>query len=496
KGHRRAAHLLMACAGLAIVSNVLKGLDIEEALLDAVLLASLWRHRRELHSLPIRYTPLDVARLGIVLVIIARLYSLLGRVVLYELHDLVHEDLHVGTFVSRVQVLLTAKLTMQNLWFHQSQVLLSLFLVSLFILISWSSLIPQGQDAADDPYARFGRASHNSLAYIARRSDVSVYEDPTRRGAISYRLVGRVALQVGAIMAPVEARAAVYVGFREWCRARHLIPAAVALSAEERLIAERVGMRAVPIGTEAVVDLGDFAVERLNKKMRWVRRSLAKRGYGVRILTATEVGEELRAKLQRVDRQWRLARGGQDHGCCMTLGRFPTQEDPECLISLASDAAGEPIGYLTLLPGGEGCYSLDLTRRAFNAPNATMEYLIIETLCQLQARGAHSLSLNFSTASWLQSARMGRVLMRLLGSAFQLTSLEAFNNKFKPEWVPRYMLFPSWMALPDVIYATVVIEGVDRMVVNACARTLRQRGTALFASPAVAAEPLAQGEGL
>jgi hypothetical protein len=33
-------------------------------------------------------------------------------------------------------------------------------------------------------------------------------------------------------------------------------------------------------------------------------------------------------------------------------------------------------------------------------------------------------------------------------------------------------------------------------VVNACARVLRHRGTALFASPAPAAEPLAQGEGL
>ena len=81
-------------------------------------------------------------------------------------------------------------------------------------------------------------------------------------------------------------------------------------------------------------------------------------------------------------------------------------------------------------------------------------------------------------------------------SAFQLDSLEAFNNKFKPDWVPRYMLFPSWMALPDVIYATLVIEGVDRMVVNACARALRHRGAALFAPPAVATEPVPQGEGL
>nr|MBF6590115.1 DUF2156 domain-containing protein [Ktedonobacterales bacterium] len=470
KGHRRAARLLMACAGLAILTNVLKGLDVEEALLDAVLLVAVWRDRQMSHSLPVRYTPLDVVRLAVTLLVIGRLYSLLGVALLGGLRSLVRQRLHVGSILGHIQFLLTAKLTLQDIWFHQSQVLLPFFLVGIFILISWTSLIrPQGGPTHDDLYLRFGRASHNSLAYIARRSDVSVFEDPSGRGAISYRLVGRVALQVGAIMAPHEVRADVYQAFCAYCKARHLIPAAVALAHDERPIAQAAGMRTAMIGTEAMVDLRAFSVERLSKKMRWVQRSLAKRGYGVRLLSVPELGERQRAILQRIDAEWRMARGGQDHGCCMTLGRFPTQDDPDCLISLAYDPAGQPIGYLTLLPGGEGCYSLDLTRRSFSAPNATMEFLVIETLCQLQARGAAAMSLNFSTASWLQSLPGGRRLLGLLGSAFQLHSLEAFNNKFKPLWVPRYLAFPSWYALPDVIYATLVVEGVDRMVVNACA---------------------------
>jgi phosphatidylglycerol lysyltransferase len=496
KGHRAAARLLMACAAIAIVTNVLKGFDVEEALLDAVLLVALWRGRHSLHSLPVRYSPLDVARLAVVLLVVGKLYSIIGNAVLNGLYLVVHKQLHVGSIVRHIQFLLTAKLELQELWFHQSQVVLPLFLVGLFMLISWSSLIrPQGSDTFDDPYARFGRASHNSLAYIARRSDVLVYDDPSGHGAISYRLVGRVALQVGAIMAPVDSRSQVYRGFLTYCRARHLIPAAVALSREERRIVEAAGMRAAMIGTEAMVDLAGFSIERLNKKMRWVQRSLAKRGYTVAILSAPEITDELRAKLHRIDSQWRMARGGQDHGCCMTLGRFPTQNDPECLISLAYDAAGDPIGYLTLLPGGEGCYSLDLTRRAFNAPNATMEFLVIETLRLLQARVAGSVSLNFSTASWLHSLPGGHLLLDLLGSAFQLHSLEAFNNKFKPAWAPRYMVFPSWLALPDVVYATLVLEGVDRMFVNACARSMRRRASAVFRI-APMAEPALQADGL
>jgi lysylphosphatidylglycerol synthetase-like protein (DUF2156 family) len=489
KGHRRAAHLLMGCAAVAIISNVFKGLDVEEALLDAMLLVSLWRHRHTLHTLPVRYTPLDVARLGLILLLIGRVYSLAGDAVLDGLHTFLHRQLHTGSLLGHLRFLLTAKLALQGIWFHQSQILMPFFLVALFILISWTSLIRTQDDSAmDDVYARFGRASHNSLAYIARRSDVSVFEDAQGRGAISYRLVGRVALQVGAIMAPLEARADLYRAFCTFCRSRHLIPAAVALSRDERPIVQSAGMRTATIGTEAIVDLATFAVDRLNKKMRWVQRSLTKRGYSVRILCATEIGEELRTRLHRIDTQWRVARGGQDHGCCMTLGRFPTQNDPECLISLALDPNGEPIGYLTLLPGGDRCYSLDLTRRAFSAPNATMELLVIETLRLLRERGAETISLNFSTASWLQSLPGGRRLLDLFGTAFQLHTLEAFNNKFKPTWVPRYMVFPSWLKLPDVVYAMLVIEGVDRMVVNACTRAVHRRASALWSDQPVEAQ--------
>src|SRR5215469_11481570 len=41
-GHLKAARLLMVCAGVAVVANILKGLDIEEAFINGILLATLW----------------------------------------------------------------------------------------------------------------------------------------------------------------------------------------------------------------------------------------------------------------------------------------------------------------------------------------------------------------------------------------------------------------------------------------------------------------------
>jgi lysyl-tRNA synthetase class 2 len=178
--------------------------------------------------------------------------------------------------------------------------------------------------------------------------------------------------------------------------------------------------------------------------------------------------------LDKIDEEWRQARGGRSHGCCMTLGRFPTPSDADCLIAVATNELGIPAAYLTLLPGGPGYYSLDLTRRLQCAPNAIMEFLLLEVLVKLQEQAVTKVSLNFSTFSSLSSIRGVSRMVSALDKAIQLRSLEGFNAKFRPIWVPRYLVAPSWYYLPDVAYAILALEGVDRMLTNALIRRLRQ----------------------
>jgi len=496
QGHRRAAYALMGCAAVAIVANLVKGLDVEEAVINGILLGILWEMRHTLHNIPLRYTVVDVVRLAIGLVLLVKAYDLLGKGVLGGLRMLADWGKDTFPWVEHATHVITAKLPLEHYWFDESQLLLPLFLLTIFLAFSWTSLLrlrEQFDDGAGDLYHRFGRASHNSLAYLARRSDVSRFVDPQGRGAITFRQEGRVAVQVGAILAAPADRAAVYRGFREYCAAQHLVPAAVALAAEEQPIAAACGMRTLTIGREAVVDLADFAVEKLAKKMRWVQRSLSKRGFSAVVLSAAQISARQRVALDKIDTEWREGRGGQTHGCCMTLGRFPTHSDPDCLIGILNDPDNRPIAYLTLLPGGEGYYSLDLTRRMRAAPNATMEFLMIEVLSALKQRGASAVSLNFSTFSSLSSSRLGRVVLKLAGQAVQLGSLEAFNAKFRPHWESRYSAFPSWLVFPDVAYAILAVEGVDRMLVNTAARALRHHIQPLQAEPRM--EPRWQSEG-
>ena len=478
-GQRRAAKFLMICGVVAVFANLLKGLDAEEAVLNVALLAVLWRSRRRLQSIPVRYTIVDVARLALFMLLILFAYNVVGEAVNDGLHTMMNRGKTMFPWAAHIEHVLTAKLPLQLRWFGQAQIALPLFLLVIFLLFSWNSLIRQSADAeSGDVYARFGRASHNSLAYLARRGDVDTFVEPTGLGAITYKLVGRVALQVGAILAPPEDRAAVYRAFVAFCKEARLVPAAVALSQEERPIARDCGLRTLNIGTEALVNLAEFSVERLIKKMRWAQRSLAKRGYHCEILSAADIAPQLRVALDRIDTEWRSSRGGETHGFSMTLGRFPTHADPDCLIGIMRDEHEQPLAYLTLLPGGEGFYSLDLTRRSRQAPNAAMEFLMMEILTQLKQRGAAQVSLNFSTFSGLSSTKSGNAIMQRVGRVFQLGTLEAFNAKFRPDWAPRYTAFPSLYSFPDVAYAILKVEGVDKMVVNAAKRGMRHHESA------------------
>jgi len=489
QGHRRAAWMLMACALLASLMNLAKGLDIEEALVNLALLVSLWRARKYLHTIPLRYTVVDLARLGIALLVIQRVYALAGRSILALLHRMEDRmpmwDPSDSPRRAWAFTRLTAHLQLEHLFLSEASLALPIFLVGVFIVISWTALAHIERDPeAGDLYRRFGRSSRNSLAYLANRGDTRTFFAAEGCGAISYKLVGRVALQIGAMLGPVDERERVYTEFRAWLKAERLIPAAVALSHEERAVAAASGMRSLTIGREAVVNLATFSVDGLNKKMRWAQRSLTKRGYRCALLPATAITGPQRAALSRIDAEWHVRRGAQSYGCCMTLGRFPNPQDAACLVGLMLDPDGEPVAYLTLLPGGEGYYSLDLTRRLRAAPNAAMEFLLMETLTALRARGASAISLNFSTFSGAPRWLGGAALARLGGMAIQTSSLEAFNNKFLPHWTPRYLAVRSWLDLPDVIYAVLVIEGADRALYNAIARGWAQARRSLMTSPA------------
>jgi lysyl-tRNA synthetase class 2 len=115
-----------------------------------------------------------------------------------------------------------------------------------------------------------------------------------------------------------------------------------------------------------------------------------------------------------------------------------------------------------------GNLSLDTMRRVGETPNGLNEALVCRALELARQRGVSQVSLNYAGLGQLvrtgheqrRARRLGaRVVMKLLGSRFQMQRLVTFNDKFSPDWRPRYLVFQSRLALPRTVLRVLQAEG-------------------------------------
>ena len=104
-------------------------------------------------------------------------------------------------------------------------------------------------------------------------------------------------------------------------------------------------------------------------------------------------------------------------------------------------------------------------RRDHDTPNGLTEFLIVEAIEHLRARGIAEVSLNFAAFARLIREPSG-LAERTLGRAlavgdtwFQIERLYRFNAKFFPRWEPRYFMYERRLGLPRAGIAALWLEG-------------------------------------
>ena len=149
----------------------------------------------------------------------------------------------------------------------------------------------------------------------------------------------------------------------------------------------------------------------------------------------------------------------------MILDGLLTGRHPDCLLVIARDRAGRPVGFQRYAPCG-AALSLDTMRRDRDGPNGLNERMIVDLVAHARARGVRAISLNFAAFRALIDAgddrgvleRIGYQALHLLDPFIRVESLYLFNAKFKPGFQPRGVVFPSWFSVPVVAAAMVGME--------------------------------------
>ncbi|MFE7116426.1 phosphatidylglycerol lysyltransferase domain-containing protein [Streptomyces sp. NPDC057654] len=337
-------------------------------------------------------------------------------------------------------------------------------------------LTEEDEDRLRELLAKHG--ARDSLGHFALRRDKSVVFSPSGKAAVSYRVVSGVMLASGDPIGDVEAWPGAIEQFMEQARRHSWTPAVAGCSETGGEVWTReTGLDALEMGDEAIVDVADFTLTgRSMRNVRQMVKRIERNGYITKVRRVGDLDADELATVQRAAEAWRDTE--TERGFSMALGRIGDPKDLDAIIATAHKAPedGEeagPHGDLKAMqhfvPWGPDGMSLELMRRDRSADPGMNELLIVAFLQAAPELKIKRVSLNFAffRAALERGGKLGagpvarvqRGVLVFLSRWFQIESLYKFNEKFRPRWEPRFVVFPNNRDLPRIGFAMMQAEG-------------------------------------
>jgi lysyl-tRNA synthetase class 2 len=475
---RRAWRAVVGLLAGSVALHVLKGLDVEEAVLAAALLIALvvWRDEFQAKGDPRTRWRAVGAFLGLFSVSVG-----LGLLLVGLRHEELAGPFELGPALEHVVVGLVG-VEGPLRWEadargRQADDLVSDALLAFGVLTSVSTayLVLRPAEprpflsAEDEERMRGLLAAHgqrDSLGYFALRRDKSVVWSPTGKACIAYRVVSGVMLASGDPLGDPEAWPGAITAFLDTAAEHAWVPAAMGCSELAGMAWTRAGLTALEIGDEAIVEVDKFQLD--GRPMRNVRQAVARverAGYTCSVRRVGDIPPDEEQSLRRQAEAWRGTE--TERGFSMALGRIGDARDADCVAVIATQD-GALRAFLHFVPWGQDGLSLDLMRRDRAADNGVNELLIVRAIEAAPSLGVRRLSLNFAVfrSTLERGERLGagpflrawRALLVFASRWFQIESLYRFNAKFRPDWEPRFVCYPSARDLPRVAVAALEAE--------------------------------------
>lgn len=432
--------------------NLIKGLDIEEALLSWGLAAGLWAARpafcvetppNSLRATFARAIPLLSLALGV------------GVVGVWIARGSQHPALGFMDTVAEAVGLLVGQggrtqFTVHYTWLPAALTALGLLTAAVILQPLFRRIkTPIGVPAAGAlarAHAVLRTHGSGTLGFFSLRSDHQLLFSADRRAYLAFQVEGGVLTVAGDPIGDPASAEDVVRALGDLADRRGLRLAVLGAGAAALDLWRDVGLRPVYLGDEAIVETARFTLE--GRPIRKVRQSvtrITKAGYTAKVRQVSDLSSAEISELDAISVRWR---GGRpERGFSMAIDRLDGPAAADCLVIVAYDDTEAPRGFLHFAPVyGQQAMSLAFMRRDPNTPNGLMEFLVCTAITELRSRGIERLSLNFAAFGRLLRAPRNareRLVARVIRRGdrwFQISSLLTFNEKFSPTWEPRYMM--------------------------------------------------------
>jgi lysylphosphatidylglycerol synthetase-like protein (DUF2156 family) len=452
----------------SVISHVIKGLDIEEASVELLLIVALVMRHSDYQARPDVVSVTRALRLSAIALAALPIYVIAG---LWLMRDDFDRPLSPGIAAreSLARLLFTTShrlngATFEANWFLDSITWIwAATLLFCIVALLRPVLRPTIETSSDrrDALDLLHRYGGSPVGHMTTWPGNTLLLNRHRDAYLAYRLIGNVALVLGDPLGVPEGRTAAIHEFVRLSRRNGWTPCfyGVGRSNLDAYIEE--GLSVIQVGEDAYLDLPGLQLRgRHWQDARTAINKARKIGIDFRLLDLPDIDEGITRQLHEISDSWLRSRRLPEMG--FTLGSLASAPDPEVRVAIAIDQQRIVHGFVTWLPiHGTGGWVIDIMRRRPDDFNGIIEFLIVESALAFQAEGAQVASL--STAPLARVARDGddsdtfeQAITRLVGLIepfYRTRTLFEFKRKFSPRWEPVYIAFPGATCLPRIGYA-------------------------------------------
>jgi phosphatidylglycerol lysyltransferase len=454
---------------VSLLSNLGRALDLHHSLVAGLLLAYLVSFRRRFTA---RSDPASLRQALVMAPVLAVVVWVFGAVGLSDLRGQFWWE--VGNSPAREAVrsgLLVLEPGVEPATAHAARFLGALQIAGwaarlyLLVLVLRPVILRRRQEVpaafVERAVREHGRRSLSSFAAAPDKHHLAVAGG---RGLVAYAVRGHVALAAGD---PLCAPADLETCAREWVEHCHRNgwTACVYEATDEALpVYERLGLRALKMAEEAIIDLASFSLAGGKRAaLRSMVHKVTRMGLVVRRYERGQrVEPAIDEQLEEVSEEWLAEKRLGEMG--FSLGRFSLEALDGVFVTLAME--GDRVVAFTSwrrYRAGRAAL-LDLMRKRKAAPSGTMDLLVARSLEELRDAGLEEASLANAPLANVGAPRGGlergvALLFENLNAFYGYKNLFQFKKKFAPRWEGRYLVYPRGADLPRVTYALTGVHG-------------------------------------
>ena len=314
--------------------------------------------------------------------------------------------------------------------------------------------LPTERARAHDLISTYGDSSEDFFKYAA---DKFFFFARDGQGIVSYGVSSGIALVLGdPVAVDDEAFDRTLAEFLEFADANGWQPAFHHGTPRRAAAYRKAGLVVLKIGAEAVVDIDSFSLEgKYGKGFRNLMSRFQREGWKL-VVTEPPQTDGKMTELRAVSNEWLSLEGRRERG--FTLGQFSEDYVRESTILSVELNDGHIAAFVNLIPdGSDGEFTFDLMRHRVEAPNGSMDFVMLSMIDYGRAHGYKRISLGmvpFADVGSEEDPQLREQALALLtrnfNRVFAATTLFNYKDKFHPSWYPRYLVYASDAALPAI----------------------------------------------